>query len=289
MLPEREKKAVVAVMDSGVGGLPYLESARALLPRISFAYLADREGFPYGTKSREEVEAIVKDRVTRLVAAFEPIAVVIACNTASQAGLAAVRAEHPGLPIIGTVPAVKPAAERTRSGTIGVLATAAAVQDPYLDELERSFAAGRTVVRRGAQDLVSFVERRYLEAGADETRAILRPHLEYLMSRGADEIVLACTHFLHFAREIGDFAAEIAAEKGQEAPRVIDSREGVARRLRDLLDRGRFVPPSVGSEGSGLEGDGFYLTGPEPFEAVYSSFAARYGLAGPFALAPSGP
>ncbi len=288
MAAENRGGPVVAVMDSGVGGLPYLESARALMPRASFVYLADREGFPYGSKTREEVEAIVRDRVDRLVEDFAPEVVVIACNTASQAALAAVRADHPGLPVIGTVPAVKPAAERTRSGVIGVLATEGTVQDPYLDELEERFAKGRLVVRRAAQDLVSFVERRLLGAGAEELREILRPHVAFLVDKGVDEIVLACTHFLHVADEIEGLAAELAAGRGGASPEVVDSREGVARRLRELLDGAGGVD-GIERGGDRMNPDRLFLTGEGPFEAVYEDFARRYGLVGPFPLGPIRP
>ena len=298
-------------MDSGVGGLPYLESARALLPRASFVYLADREGFPYGSKTREEVEAIVRDRVSRLVSVFDPAIVVIACNTASQAALAAVRADHPGLSVIGTVPAVKPAAERTKSGIIGILATEGTVVDPYLDELENRFARGRLVVRRPAQDLVAFVEHSLLGASAGEIREILLPHVEFLVNKGVDEIVLACTHFLHVARDIEALAAELAEGRVGGPPEVVDSREGVARRLRELLlRRGGGTDADADSEAEaeaeaeaamrrsaspgsgplpigGREGravDRLFLTGDSPFEAVYEDFARRYALDGPFPL-----
>ncbi len=301
MLPEDSKGRLVAIMDSGVGGLPYLESARRLLPGANFVYLADREGFPYGTKTREAVEAIVRDRVDRLVAAFDPDAVVIACNTASQAALAAVRRDHPGLDVIGTVPAVKPAASDSKRKVIGVLATERSVVDPYLDELENRFASSCRVERRGAQDLVAFVERRFLEADDSETRKVIEPHVAYLVDRGVDEIVLACTHFLHVAREIEDLANELSAGSGGPPVKVVDSREGVARRLRDLVGRDDLVGRGDlmgrddlrgGDNGSNREElqnraasrDRFFLTGPKPFEAVYADFAGRYGLAGPFAL-----
>ncbi|HUX41158.1 MAG TPA: aspartate/glutamate racemase family protein [Rectinemataceae bacterium] len=301
MLPERNKGPLVAIMDSGVGGLPYLEASRRHLPRANFVYLADREGFPYGTKTREEVEAIVRDRVRRLVSAFAPDALVIACNTASQAALAAVRADHPGLPVIGTVPAVKPAASESRSKVIGILATERSVVDPYLDELEDRFASTCRVERRGAQDLVAFVERRFLEAEPSETMGAIGPHVAFLVEKGVDEIVLACTHFLHVAKEIEVMANELAARRGGSAVKVVDSREGVARRLRDLIDRGDLIDRDdfvdrgdfdgrdqlLGEGGTRPEQghrDRFYLTGPEPFEAVYAGFARRYGLEGPFAL-----
>jgi glutamate racemase len=272
----------VGMMDSGIGGLPYLESARLLLPDQSFVYLADREGFPYGTKSRVEVESIVLDRVRRLVAHWHPRALVIACNTASQAALAAVRADNPGIPVIGTVPAIKPAAERSKTRIVGILATAGAIGDPYLDELVANFARGSRVARRAAQDLVDFVERRFLRSTAAERREAVLPHVRYLVDEGVDEIVLACTHFLHVAADIAAVAAELCMERGRGPVEVIDSREGVARRLRQVLE----TEGGLG-DGTGPGGGIFLVTGEEPIDSCYADFAGRYGLEGPLRLDPA--
>ncbi len=270
----------VVVMDSGVGGLPYLEAARLLLPNTRFVYLADREGFPYGTKGRLEVVAIVRDRVSRLVAGFRPSAIVIACNTASQAALQAIRQDHPRLPVIGTVPAIKPAAERTRAGIIAVLATEGTVGDPYLDDLIQRFAMGKTVIRRAAQDLVSFVEFEFPGSTAEGRKQAVLPHVLPLIESGADEIVLACTHFLHVALDISLAAMEAAASAGGRTVEVVDSRDGVARRLKSLLG-------DADRDSRGTEPSLFLLSGPPPFEQRYSGFALRYGLTGPLPLPES--
>jgi glutamate racemase len=266
----------IALMDSGVGGLPYLAAARRLLPGERYVYLADRGGFPYGTKSPEAIREIVLDRVARLVSAFGPKALVIACNTASQAALTAVRAANPGLAVIGTVPAVKPAAERTRSGVIGIMATARAVQDPYLDELVARFAKGVRVLREGAQDLVRFVEHRMLSASDGERREAVEPAVRRLVDGGADEIVIACTHFLHLRPDIALIAGP--------AVEVVDSRDGVARRLKAVLAERRLAsgPAARGPDEAGR--DAFVLTGDTPFEDCYAQFAARFELAAPSAL-----
>lgn len=266
----RSGNGPVAIFDSGVGGLPYLAAARELMPGTGFVYLADRGGFPYGTKPRLELRERVLLVAAQLVGRLDPFALVIACNTASQAALSAVREAYPGLLVVGTVPAVKPAAARTRSGIIGIMATAGAVEDPYLDELVARHAPGVKVLREAAQDLVAFVERSLPSSTEAERRAAVEPHVRRLVAGGADEIVLACTHFLHVARDI-----RAAAGPGVE---VVDSREGVARRLRQLLRE-------AGLGGGKPQGRGtFFLTGPEPFEPVYSSFAAVFDLDGPVAL-----
>jgi glutamate racemase len=263
----------IAVFDSGVGGLPYLRAARAFLPSESFLYLADDEGFPYGTKTRREVERLVLDRCGRLFTLYRPKAIVIACNTASQAALSAVRAALPGLPVIGTVPAVKPAAESTRSGVIGVMATARAIEDPYLDSLVARYAPGIRVLREAAQDLVEFVERRWLDSSAEERRAAVEPHVRVLVEGGADRIVLACTHFLHLVPDIAS-----AAGPGVD---VVDSLDGVARHLLQVLSESKAL--ASGGEGSGEEGL-FLLTGTPPGDPAYARFAALFGLRGPASL-----
>jgi glutamate racemase len=274
----------IVIFDSGIGGLPYLSAARSILPNEDFIYLADRAGFPYGSKTREEVKTLVLGLVSRLVEAYDPKALVIACNTASQAALDAARRANPGLSIIGTVPAVKPAAERSRSGVIGVMATAGAVEDPYLDTLVARHAKGLDVLREGAQDLVGFVERRSAYADARERREAVAPCVGRLVAGGADVIVLACTHFLHLRDDI-------AAVAGPSVE-VIDSRAGVVKRLKQVLaERGLLAKrPADGGEASvsklrsGVEKSLFLLTGEEPFEEEYGLLADSFGLARPTAL-----
>jgi glutamate racemase len=280
MKPSRTHVRPVVIFDSGIGGLPYLATARSLLPGESFLYIADRTGFPYGTKTHGEVRDIVIDLVARLVDDYDPKAVVIACNTASQAGLAAVRRANPDLPIVGTVPAVKPAAERTKSGTIAVMASVGTVEDPYLDTLIAQYAKGVKVLRSGAQTLVSFVERRAATASAEERQEAVFPFVRPLVEEGADKIVLACTHFLHLRDDIAAVAGS-----GVE---IIDSRAGVVRHLRQVLvETGRLegtaAPPRPGNP-DGWPRSVFLLTGDGPFEPEYAMLARSFRLEGPIAF-----
>ena len=144
---ETEGAKPIAFLDSGVGGLPYLEMAREHLPKENFIYLADRKNFPYGTKSAEEVFAAVAVLTDRILAAEKPKVFVLACNTMSVVALTRLRKLYPRLPFVGVVPAVKPAAERTKVKRIGVLATNRTLQDAYLDDLIRRFASSCEVVR----------------------------------------------------------------------------------------------------------------------------------------------
>lgn len=264
--------AKVVFLDSGVGGLPYLELARQLLPDATLHYLADDAGFPYGTKAPAQLIDILLDRVRRLRARLLPDALVIACNTASQVGLAEVRQAHPDLHVIGTVPAIKPAAASTRTGKVAILATERTVVDPYLDDLIARYAPEIEVFKVPAQSLVTFVERRYLASTPGERREAVLPLVGPLVEAGVDRIVLACTHFLHVETDI----AKCAASLGGLEVEIVDSRTGVVNRLAEILANVRFSRSSP-KDGSGI----FLLSGEKPHDPGYTLWAERFGLTGP--------
>ena len=164
----------IAFFDSGVGGLKYLEAARRILPMEHFVYLADRAGFPYGNKSRSSVVEHSVHAIQALVAATDPKAVVVACNTATELAIDEIRAAIPGIPVIGTVPAIKAAAGIRGVKRIGVIATPGAVAAEYLWRLAREHAVDCTVVAEGDGPLVDFVEHRYIRAGRMERLEAVR-------------------------------------------------------------------------------------------------------------------
>lgn len=259
--------------DSGVGGLPYLAMARKLLPGSTMHYIADDAGFPYGTKTPRQVEDLLLDRVRRLRARLMPDVLVIACHTASHIGLETLRKAHPDLPIIGTVPAIKPAASSSRTGCIGVLASERTIMESYLDDLIARYASELDVVRLPAQDLVSFVERKYLGSSQAERRSVVEPYVRFLLDRKADRIVLACTHFLHLERDI----AECAASLGASGLEIVDSRAGVAKQLAQSMTE-------VGAEANDATPTApgrFLLTGEPPFDPSYALWAERFELLQP--------
>ena len=159
----------ILMFDSGVGGLSILAPTRLLLPQASYVYAADNGGFPYGVRSEAEIAARVPALLGRLVERYHPRLVVIACNTASTIALAAVRAAL-DLPVVGTVPAIKPAAARSISRAIGVLGTDATVRQPYVDDLSARFAADCTVLRHGSALLVELAEAKLRGEAADPAR-----------------------------------------------------------------------------------------------------------------------
>jgi glutamate racemase len=216
------------VFDSGVGGLSVLREIRKRLPRAPIVYAADSAAYPYGTRSPAEIAARVPALLGRLAERYDPAAIVIACNTASTIALDAVRAAL-DLPVVGTVPAIKPAAARSATRTIGVLGTDATIVQPYVDRLAAEFAADCTVIRHGSAELVDLAEAKLRGQPADPAAyaRILGGLLGRPGGERIDTIVLACTHF-----------PLVEAELAAAAPRplaFVDGNEGIARRAAWLL------------------------------------------------------
>ncbi|MBO9624527.1 MAG: glutamate racemase [Sphingomonas sp.] len=240
----------VLFFDSGVGGLSVLAPTARLLPQAPLVYVADSAGFPYGTRSEAEIAARVPALLGRLAERFDPRLVVIACNTASTIALQHVRAAL-DLPIVGTVPAVKPAAEASRTRVIGVLGTEATVRQPYVDDLAARFASDCVVLRHGSAELVEMAETKL--AGTAPEPARLRGVLEGLFAQPGGErldvIVNACTHFPLLEAELAAAAPHPVA--------FVDGGPGIARRVA-YLTQGQQWPEA-----------------PAPGRAVFTALDAR--------------
>ncbi len=219
--------APVLFFDSGVGGLSVVAPARDVLPNAPFIYAADTAGFPYGTKTEEEIAARVPALLGRLVERYRPRLVVIACNTASTIALSVVRGAL-DVPVVGTVPAIKPAAEASVTRVIGVLGTEATVRQPYVDRLSAEHAGDCTVVRHGSASLVALAEAKLRgEAiAAGDVRTALAGLFNGPDGASIDTVVLACTHF----PLLGD---ELAAAVPHPV-RFVDGGPGIARRIAHL-------------------------------------------------------
>ncbi|MFN7177506.1 MAG: glutamate racemase [Thermaurantiacus sp.] len=224
----------ILFLDSGVGGLTVLRAVRRFLPAAPLAYCADTAGFPYGTKEEPEVSARVAGLLGRLAERLEPRLIVIACNTASTIALSFVRGVLGNVPIVGTVPAIKPAAERSRSRVIGVLGTPATVRQAYVDDLSLRFAADCRVLRHGAPALVDVAEAKLRGHAVD--KRVVRAALDGLRiqtdGHAMDTVVLACTHFPLLLPELEEAATEVEVAG---APAFLDGSEGIARRVAHLL------------------------------------------------------
>jgi len=217
----------ILFFDSGVGGLSVLAPTRALLPNAPIVYVADDAGFPYGTRSEAQIAARVPALLGRLAERYRPRLIVIACNTASTIALAAVRGAL-DLPIVGTVPAIKPAAELSRTRVIGVLGTDATVRQPYVDRLSAEFAGDCIVLRHGSAALVEFAEAKLRGARieSDRVEEAIAPLVRHPDAAAMDTVVLACTHFPLLADEL---RAAIP-----QPVRFTHGGDGIARRVAHL-------------------------------------------------------
>ncbi|TXC71956.1 glutamate racemase [Sphingomonas ginsenosidivorax] len=216
----------ILFFDSGVGGLSIVAPARALLPTAPFVYAADSAGFPYGTKSETEIAARVPVLLGRLAERYRPSLIVIACNTASTIALPVVRAAL-DLPVVGTVPAIRPAALLSRTRTIGVLGTQATVRQAYVDDLAARFAGDCSVLRHGSAELVELAEAALhgRDVAPERYAAVLEGLFGQPGGERIDVIVNACTHF-----------PLVEAELAAAAPgvRFVDGGPGIARRIAHL-------------------------------------------------------
>lgn len=228
----------ILVFDSGVGGLSVLEHIQRTLPHAPIVYAADNGGYPYGTRSEAEIAARVPTLLGRLVERYHPRIAVIACNTASTIALGPVRAAL-DLPVVGTVPAIKPAAFASKTRVIGVLGTDATVRQPYVDRLSEEFAADCTVIRHGSADLVDLAEAKLRGHPPDpiEVQRIMAGIFSQDQGDRIDQLVLACTHFPLLAGEI--------AAASPHGVALVDSGAGIARRTA-YLTQDQHWPDSPG-------------------------------------------
>lgn len=220
-------RPTVLIFDSGVGGLSVYQEIENLLPNLHFIYAFDNEGFPYGEKSEEYIVERVVNIVTAIEAKYPLSLAVIACNTASTVSLPPLR-EKFDFPIVGVVPAIKPAAKLTSNHVVGILATKATVQREYTHELIERFAADAKIVLLGTSELVEMAEDKLhgRPVDLDILKKVLQPWL--LMKESPDTVVLGCTHFPLLSEELKQILPE--------GTRLVDSGAAIARRTAWLLE-----------------------------------------------------
>ncbi len=217
--------AKVLIFDSGVGGLSIAHEIRQLIPGIQLYFASDNAAFPYGTKSEQFLLERVDHALKALSRRIDPDIIVVACNTASTLILPRIRS-HFTNPVVGVVPAIKPAAQLTRSKVIGLLATPATVQREYTAQLIREFAADCQIVAIGSSELVHIAEQKLRQEKIDleHIKTVIAPLFD---NPDLDTIVLACTHFPLLRQEL-----EAAAPREVN---WVDSGNAIARRVNSLL------------------------------------------------------
>lgn len=219
---------MIGIFDSGVGGLSVFREIRKVLPEEKYVYFSDSAHCPYGEKSKGYIIERARS-ITRFLLDKGADIIVVACNTATAAAIAELRKEFP-IRFIGMEPAVKPAVMSTKTGTVGVLATAGTLKaDKYLNTREK-WAEGVRIAEHVGQGFVELVEKGC--TSGNEAEDIVRASLKPLLDEGADRIVLGCTHYPFLSDTISKVASELVPERHVE---IIDPAPAVARHLYETM------------------------------------------------------
>ena len=267
----------VVLLDSGVGGLSVYSAIRARALPCSLVYCADAAHFPYGTKSDQELVAIVTRVADALVARFAPVVFVVACNTASTLVLPILRARFPEVAFVGTVPAIKPAAAISKSRVIGLLATEATVRGAYVDSLASDYASDCRLLRAGSRGLVQLAERK-MAGDIPQPEEVLREivplfdeaaRVEKETGARMDAVVLGCTHF--------PLLADVMRSVAPWETHWIDSSPAIARRVEALL-AGLISPGSFPMQEESARHPIAVFTGSVPTAHAYLAALSAYGF-----------
>ena len=217
--------SLIGVFDSGVGGLSVLRAIRKQMPEESVLYFGDQGHIPYGPRPMEQIRDF-SEAITRFLLSQDAKIIVVACNTASAAALQYLREKFPDVTFVGMEPAVKPAAEQTHTGKVGILATPATFQGALYASVVERFANGVELMQDTCPGLVQEIEQGHLEGM--ETRKILERALVPMLAKNIDTVVLGCTHY--------PFVIPLIQQIVGEAVRVIDPAPAVARQVQRMLE-----------------------------------------------------
>lgn len=220
-----DRHSPIGILDSGMGGISVWAEVVRQLPRESVVYWADSAHCPYGGRTREEIVRLVRAGVETLVGEGVKL-IVVACNTATTAAIATLRREWAELPFVGQEPAVKPAARETCSGVIGVLGTAYTVSSEMFRNTAERYAAEVRVIATAGNGLVELVESG--RENSPEAERLLRSYIDPMLNAGADQLVLACTHF-PLLREA------IRRVVGDRTMTIVDPAPAIARHTTEVL------------------------------------------------------
>ncbi len=221
---------MIGIFDSGVGGLSVLREIRKLLPQGNFVYFGDTANVPYGGRKDDHVRQLSEAAVQTMLR-YQPDVVVVACNAATSVAINQLRLDHPKLPIVGVVPVLKTAAERTKTNKIAVLATVATLTSRTYANLKEEFACDMQVLELALPEWVLLVERGEVDGTA--VRVSVGPVAEQVLSYGADVVALGCTHF-PFLRPL--------IEGAMPGVLVLDSGPAVARQVVRVLTANQKLP-----------------------------------------------
>ena len=242
---------MIGIFDSGVGGLSVFREIRKQLPKENYIYYSDNAHCPYGEKSKEYITERART-ITKFLISKGADIIVVACNTATAAAISTLRNEF-DISFIGMEPAVKPAAAKTKSGIVGVLATAGTLKAEKYLTTRGKYAEEVRFVEHVGEGFVELVERGALKG--EEAEALVRRSLLPLLEAGADTIVLGCTHYPFLAETIAKVASEFCPEREIS---IIDPAPAVAKHLMEIMEEHRLIRNdgfSVELNSSGNEGN----------------------------------
>ena len=220
---------MIGIFDSGSGGLSVFRELRKLLPKENYIYYSDNAHCPYGEKSREYITDRARFITDFLLEKGADI-IIVACNTATAAAISTLRAEYPEVPFIGMEPAIKSAVKKTKTGVVGVLATAGTLKaDKYLNTREK-WAEGVRIAEHIGQGFVELVESG--NTNNPETEDIVQESLKPLLEEGADVVVLGCTHYPFLSETINKVAKKLYPERELT---IIDPAPAVAKHTLEVM------------------------------------------------------
>ena len=234
-------EAPIGIFDSGIGGLSVLRHVHALLPDEELLYFAASGFAPYG----EKPEAVIVERALAIAAfllRFKVKAIVVACNTATAAAIAALRARYPQLQVVGVEPGLKPAAALTRTGTVGVLATEGTLASDKFQKLQQQVAetSGARFLLQACNGLADQIEKG--ETHSRDTALLVQRYVAPLVAQQADTLVLGCTHY--------PFVEQLIRNTAGKDVTLVDTGEPVARQLQRLLAQAGLLHPQAGRAGA---------------------------------------
>jgi glutamate racemase len=248
----------IGIFDSGIGGLSILQELYRRLPTENYVFFADQHNVPYGEKTKEELIALTT-RIVKFLLDEQAKMVVVACNTATCYAIETLRASY-DIPIVGVVPAIKLAAEQTKTNEIALIATPATAKSDYVTDLIQKFAVGKNVARIGCFGLENAVETGKLDS--KETAQVLAKYILPLKKTNVDQLVLGCTHYPFLKKEIGGILGSSVT--------LIDSGAAVARRVEAVLKEKNIANPAGASDTK------FFTNGDaDHFSEVASSLLGR--------------
>lgn len=249
----------IGLFDSGVGGLSILTEVKKSLPNESFIFLADQANVPYGAKTKKQLEKFT-EKIVNFLLKFNIKMLIVACNTASCYTIDYLRSKFE-IPIVGVVPAIKPATNLTKNGKIAIMSTPATAKSKYLKDLVAEVANGNDILKLGCEGLEDSVET----LNYKKIQKLLNLYTSKIKRHGADTVVLGCTHYPFLRRDI--------VKRIGKSVNLIDSGEAIAQRVSNLL-------ANMKAQIANGDGDIFYTTGdPQKFSKV-ASILLQYKIAG---------